>query len=107
MPQQKPVSREEKIADALRAAPPHIAASASLVDYDMTVLREGSSEWTCMPTPPDTPVPAPMCGDQTTMQWFRDLVRRQDADHRPNRYLLHAVRGSRRRLRSSRGNRPA
>jgi len=72
MPHQNPVSVEEKIADALRAAPPHIAATATVIDYDMTVLREGSPEWTCMPTPPDTPWPAPMCGDQTTMQWFRD-----------------------------------
>jgi len=34
---------EEKIKDALRAAPPYIPESATVVDVDMkTVLREGS-----------------------------------------------------------------
>jgi hypothetical protein len=66
------LTAEEKIADALRAAPPHIADTATVVDYDMkTVLRQGTSEWTCMPSSPEAPWPAPMCGDPTTMQWFQ------------------------------------
>jgi hypothetical protein len=40
----KPLTIEEKMADALRAAPPHIAAATTVVDHDMvTVLREGST----------------------------------------------------------------
>ena len=67
-------TREEKIADALRAAPAYIADSATVVDSDMTtVLREGSPDWTCVPTPPGTPKPAPMCLDPTMVQWFREL----------------------------------
>lgn len=69
------MTTEKKIADALRAAPPHIAATATVVDHDLvTVLREGSPDWTCMPSPPDAPWPAPMCGDPTTMQWIRELT---------------------------------
>ncbi|ETZ36106.1 hypothetical protein L843_2736 [Mycobacterium intracellulare MIN_061107_1834] len=69
------MSTEEKIIDALRAAPPHIAANATVVDHDMvTVLRKGTSEWTCMPTSPDAPWPAPVCGDPTTMQWFKQWM---------------------------------
>jgi hypothetical protein len=65
---------EEKIADALRAAPEYIADSATVVDWDMvTVLRKGTSEWTCVPTPRGAPWPAPMCGDPTTMQWFMEV----------------------------------
>jgi hypothetical protein len=65
---------EEKIADALSAAPDHIAASATVVDHDMTtVLREGSPDWICVPTPPGKPWPAPMCGDPTTIQWFKEV----------------------------------
>lgn len=68
-------TREEKIADALRAAPAHIADSATVVDWDMTtVLREGSPDWICVPTPPGKPQPAPMCGDPTLIQWFRDVT---------------------------------
>lgn len=65
---------ERRIADALRAAPPHIAAIATVVDHDMTtVLRPGSPDWTCVPSRPGAPWPNPMCGDPTTMQWFREL----------------------------------
>ena len=68
-------TREEKIADALRAAPAYIADSATVVDWDMTtVLREGSPDWICVPTPPGKPQPAPMCGDPTLIQWFRDVT---------------------------------
>jgi hypothetical protein len=68
-------TREEKIADALRAAPAYIADSATVVDWDMTtVLREGSPDWTCVPTAPGTPAPAPMCGDPTMIQWFKELM---------------------------------
>jgi acetyl esterase/lipase len=65
---------EHRIADALRAAPPHIAAIATVVDRDMTtVLRPGSPDWTCVPSRPGSPWPNPMCGDPATMQWFREL----------------------------------
>ena len=64
-------TREEKIADALRAAPAYIADSATVVDWDMTtVLREGSPDWICVPTPPGKPQSAPMCGDPTMIQWI-------------------------------------
>lgn len=65
---------EEKIADALRAAPAFISDSATVVDRDMTtVLRAGTSEWTCVPSAPGVPFPNPMCADPTTMQWFTEV----------------------------------
>ena len=68
-------TREAKIADALRAAPASIADLAMVVDWDMTtVLREGSPDWICVPTPPGKPNAAPMCGDPTMMQWFREVT---------------------------------
>ena len=68
-------TREEKVADALRAAPAYIADSATVVDWDMTtVLREGSPDWICVPTLPGKPEPAPMCGDPTMIQWFREIA---------------------------------
>jgi hypothetical protein len=75
MAENKEPTKEEKIADALRAAPPFIANSATVVDREsMTVLREGTPEWTCVPSALGAPYPNPMCGDPTTMQWFRDVV---------------------------------
>jgi hypothetical protein len=67
-------TRDEKIEDALRAAPAYIADGATVVDWDMTtVLREGSPDWICVPTPPGTPQAAPMCLDPTFLQWFMEL----------------------------------
>jgi hypothetical protein len=69
-------STEEKIADALKAAPYYIAMSATVLDYDLTtVLRQGSPDWFCVPTPPGKPWPAPMCGDLTTIQWYRAVAK--------------------------------
>jgi len=66
---------EEKIADALRAAPDYIADSATVLDWDMTtVLREGSPDWICVPTAPGEPWPSPMRGDPTIIQWFREVM---------------------------------
>ena len=68
-------TREEKITDALRAAPAYIAESATVVDWDMTtVLREGSPDWICVPAPPGAPQSAPVCGDPTMIQWFMEVV---------------------------------
>lgn len=91
--------RDEKIADALRAAPAYIADAATVVDWDMTtVLREGSPDWICVPTPPGTPQSAPMCLDPTFLQWFMELEQ-GNADDRSDRDLLHAHGRSRRKLR--------
>lgn len=67
-------TREEKIKDALSAAPAYIAETARVVDWDMkTVLREGSPDWTCVPTPPGKPTPGPMCLDPTWMQYLMEV----------------------------------
>ena len=42
-------SKDEKIARAMRAAPPSISQNATIVDVDGTVLRPGTNGWTCMP----------------------------------------------------------
>jgi len=53
-----------KIASALSAAPELITATASVADYDGTVLREGTSGFTCMPDDPAIPGNAPICLDE-------------------------------------------
>ena len=57
------------IGEALSAAPPSIAATATVVDWEGNVLREGSGEFTCLPTAPDMQGTAPMCMDQPWMAW--------------------------------------
>lgn len=68
---------EAKIARALSAGPPEVAQSARIVDTDaqsrMTVLREGSNGFTCMPGNPKVVGEPPMCMDAASMQWAADF----------------------------------
>ena len=51
------------IASALSAAPPSVADRATVMAHDGRVLRQGSSDWVCMPDIPDAPNDTPMCLD--------------------------------------------
>ncbi len=58
------------IAEALSAAPPSMAASASVADWEGTVLREGTGPFTCLPTPAGFEAgTTPMCMDSPWMAW--------------------------------------
>ena len=72
---------QAKIARALSAGPPEVAKSARVVDTDaqgkMTVLREGSNGFTCMPGNPKVIGDPPMCADAASMQWAADFKARK------------------------------
>ena len=79
--QSLPVTDAEKIADALRAAPQFITAGATIVDYpaskgdEWRVLRNGSSEWTCLPgPPPGSKHDDPGCFDKVFFQFVKDVL---------------------------------
>ncbi|WP_413111735.1 hypothetical protein [Thaumasiovibrio sp. DFM-14] len=55
--------------DALSAAPPSLRDKVTVVDWDNNVLQEGSSSYTCFPTPPQLQGKAPMCMDAPWMEW--------------------------------------
>ena len=60
---------EALVKDALSAAPPIIAKTAMVMDWDGTMLRQGSDAYVCHPTPPDIRAKGgrePMCMDKTT-----------------------------------------
>jgi hypothetical protein len=65
-------SNEEKITRAMSAAPPAISGTATILDNDGTVLREGSNGWTCLPNtlPGDK---APICNDALWMKMMQAL----------------------------------
>jgi hypothetical protein len=63
-----------KIRRAMMAAPGSIAAHATILDADLTVLREGSNGWTCFPGVPLIPGDKhPMCNDAVWMDWLYAL----------------------------------
>ena len=47
--------KESKIRNALSAAPAAVAAHATVVDWDQTVLREGGEDWSACPTAATVP----------------------------------------------------
>jgi hypothetical protein len=58
-----------KIREAMMAAPQELARDATIMDWDQTVLREGTNGWTCLPTPPSMTGSAPMCLDDLWLEW--------------------------------------
>lgn len=63
----------DPVESAMAAAPAAIAKDAKIIsmkpDGTMSVLREGSNGWTCMPDNPATPGADPMCMDANAMKW--------------------------------------
>jgi hypothetical protein len=65
------------IASAMSAAPPAIAAKATIVymgPKGMREVRKGANGFTCLADNPTTPGPDPMCGDENAMHWMNALV---------------------------------
>ncbi|GAA5644472.1 hypothetical protein [Vibrio proteolyticus] len=55
--------------DALSAAPPTLRDKVTVVDWNNNVLQQGTSNYTCFPTPPQLSGTAPMCMDAAWMDW--------------------------------------
>ncbi|NIR46338.1 MAG: hypothetical protein GWN99_17965 [Gemmatimonadetes bacterium] len=72
--------KEEKIASALSAAPASITEGATVMDWDMTVLREGSNDWTCLPDMPDSPGNDPMCLDEPWLELIHGFMNKTDIE---------------------------
>ena len=68
---------EEKIRDALAAAPPQVSTGATVLDWpaeagaDFRVLRQGDNGWTCLADLPGDGNFEPMCNDAAWMEWIR------------------------------------
>lgn len=60
------------ISEALSAAPPTIAQSVTIKDWDGSTLRAGKDDFTCFPTHPDKRAKGekePMCLDKAWLAW--------------------------------------
>lgn len=57
------------IKEALKAAPPTLRKDVTVKDWDGNVLQEGSSGFTCFPTPPQLNGESPMCVDNVWAAW--------------------------------------
>jgi hypothetical protein len=65
-------NRKALIKDALSAAPPLIAKTATVKDWDGTVLKQGNEDFTCFPTQASKRSKGekePMCLDKVWLTW--------------------------------------
>jgi len=69
----EPESKADKIARALRAAPPGVSQDAAVMDVDGSMLRAGTNGWTCMPgiAPGDD---HPMCNDAVWAEMMKAVA---------------------------------
>ena len=70
-----PAERDALIRQALSAAPPTLREHARVMDLQGNVLRDGASEYTCLPAPPG--LAGPMCLDRVFMEWFQAFANRR------------------------------
>ena len=69
------MSTQQKIAEAVSAAPMAVSAKATVLDWPAmegqkpVVLRQGTNGWTCLPDMPTTEGSDPMCIDDVWMKW--------------------------------------
>ena len=71
---------ERQIKSALSAAPSTISEAATIMDWDMNVLRKGTNGWTCLPDHPDTPGPGtdPWCVNEPWLNFIDALVNKKE-----------------------------
>lgn len=72
------VVAEDMIASAMSAAPESISANATIMDWDFSVVREGSNGWTCLPDRADTPGNDPWCVNDPWINFLKAYVNKEE-----------------------------
>ena len=60
---------KQQLEDALSAAPIGLRDKVTVVNWEKKVLKKGTNNYTCFPTPPQLTGKAPMCMDGPWMEW--------------------------------------
>src|SRR5262245_65464311 len=74
-------SKQALIRDAVSAAPPALARTVTVKDWDGTVLRKGSGAYTCFPTPVELRAKGgrePMCVDGVWAEWVEAWMNKKE-----------------------------
>src|SRR5262249_43463778 len=79
-PAKFPATDTEKIAGALRARPDFATKDATVLDWpsrrggEYRVLRQGKSDWTCLPGVPGYSHDEPGCFDPVFLHWIQEGI---------------------------------
>lgn len=72
------MSNDVAIESAMSAGPASISADATVMDWEMNVLREGTNAWTCLPDRPDTAGTDPWCVDAAWLNFLHAYITQTD-----------------------------
>lgn len=75
------MAQDKAIKSAMSAGPSSISADATILDWEMNVLREGTNEWTCLPDRPDTEGTDPWCISGPWMSFLQAYVTQTEPDY--------------------------
>ena len=67
-------AQSDPIKSAMGAAPSSISANATILDWQMNVLREGTNGWTCVPDRADTQGEDPWCMNKPWLNFLKAYV---------------------------------
>jgi hypothetical protein len=73
---------EDIIESAMSAAPKSISASATIMDWDFKVIREGSNGWTCLPDRPNTSGNDPWCVNGAWVNFLNAYVKNEKPSYK-------------------------
>lgn len=69
---------DDKITSAMSAGPESVSAQATVMDWDNTILREGTNGWTCLPDRPDTVADDPWCVDEHWLNFLNAYMKKEN-----------------------------
>ncbi len=72
-----PVLADNQIQSAMSAAPSSISAKATVLDWNLKTLREGTNGWTCLPDRPDTAGNDPWCVTESWLNFLKAYVNKE------------------------------
>ncbi|MBT8477893.1 MAG: hypothetical protein KJO06_03175 [Gemmatimonadetes bacterium] len=75
------IAQDEVIKSAMSAGPESISADATILDWEMNVVREGTNEWTCLPDRPNTEGTDPWCITGPWMNFLQAYVTQTEPDY--------------------------
>lgn len=70
--------QDDQIASATSAAPASVSRDATVVDWEMNTLREGTNGWTCLPDNPGSPGTDPWCVNGPWIDFLHALMNREE-----------------------------
>ena len=71
-------AQDKAIESAMSAGPSSVSKHATVMDWELNVLREGTNDWTCLPDRPDTPGNDPWCVNGPWLNFLKAYMNEEE-----------------------------